>query len=284
MLDRAQCALFIKTTNPIVRSRDPWLIAVVRRLVYARLFRMSSAVLTLSDAETRLLRTQFPGAADKFETIHNAYMSKEFEALPIARQARDPHAPANILAVGRLVAQKNFARLLRAFALVGDPGARLSIAGDGEERRELEALAAQLGISDRVEFLGYRHDVPALMAAADLFVLSSDYEGLPAVVVEALACDCPVIATNCFANAADLLEGLPGCHVTGHSVEELAAAIRHWLEKPVFDATLRPHALRYTTASAVRSHLEAMKHRTDNDHRRPEISDDLARPAVPAGA
>jgi glycosyltransferase involved in cell wall biosynthesis len=110
-----------------------------------------------------------------------------------------------------------------------------------------------------VQFLGYVSDVPALMASADLFVLSSDYEGLPAVVVEALAMNCPVISTDCFANARDLLEGLPGCAVAERDSEALAEALRRWLAAPAPRPELRPFAERYSTRSAVESHLRAME-------------------------
>jgi glycosyltransferase involved in cell wall biosynthesis len=159
------------------------------------------------------------------------------------------------------VDQKNFPRLLRAFAAADPPNAILRIAGDGEQRAELERLAASLGIADRVEFLGFVSDIPALMEEADLFVLSSDYEGLPAVVVEALGCNCPVISTDCFANARELLSDLPGCAVTEKSVEALGAALRGWLAAPIPKPQLRPHAMLYSTASSVDSHLQAMEAR-----------------------
>jgi glycosyltransferase involved in cell wall biosynthesis len=166
-----------------------------------------------------------------------------------------------LLGVGRLVDQKNFSRLLRAFAAADPRNAVLRIAGDGEQRAELEQLAASLGISERVEFLGFVSDIPALMETADLFILSSDYEGLPAVVVEALGCDCPVISTDCFANARELLAGLPGCAVTDKSVDSLAEALRRWLAEPVLKPQLRPHAMLYSTGSSVNSHLQAMEAR-----------------------
>jgi glycosyltransferase involved in cell wall biosynthesis len=252
---------FIKTTNPIVRERDSFLVDLVRRKVYGWLFRWSDGVLTLSDSETRMLQSQFPKAADKFRTVFNAYLTEDFQRVGQAAIERQGDAPLVVLGVGRLVDQKNFARLLRAFAAADPANAVLRIAGDGEQRAELERLAASLGISDRVEFLGFVSDIPALMETADLFVLSSDYEGLPAVVVEAIGCDCPVISTDCFANARELLAGLPGCAVTEKSVESLGQALRSWLAAPVLKPRLRPHAMLYSTGSSVDSHLRAMEAR-----------------------
>jgi glycosyltransferase involved in cell wall biosynthesis len=249
---------FIKTTNPIVRERDGRFEKFVRRKIYGWLFRWSDGVLTLSDSETRLLQSQFPRAADKFRTVFNAYLTADFERAGEPPAVRAPTEPLVVLGVGRLVDQKNFPRLLRAFAAANPANAVLRIAGDGEQRAELERLAASLGIADRTEFMGFVSDVPALMQSADLFVLSSDYEGLPAVVVEALGCDCPVISTDCFANARELLGDLPGCAVTEKSVEALAEALRAWLAAPELKPRLRAHAMLYSTPSSVDSHLQAM--------------------------
>lgn len=111
------------------------------------------------------------------------------------------------LAVGRLARQKNFANLMAAFAAMAGPDDRLVIAGEGAERARLEALAVALGISGRVQLPGHVGDVAPLMAAADVFVLSSDYEGLGVVVLEALAAGLPVVATDCCAAMPDLLAG-----------------------------------------------------------------------------
>jgi glycosyltransferase involved in cell wall biosynthesis len=256
---RGNARFFIKTTNPIVRERDGRLADWVRRNVYGRLFRWSDGVLTLSDSETRLLQHQFPAARDKFRTVYNAYLTEDFERVQPRLGGRESQGPLVVLGVGRLVDQKNFARLLRAFAAAGPADAVLHIAGDGEQRAELEQLAQTLGIADQVRFLGFKNDVPAVMASADLFVLSSDYEGLPAVVVEALACNTPVISTDCFANARDLLEGLPGCVVTEKDADALGAAIQSWLAAPVFKPNLRPYAELYSTRSSVESHIRAME-------------------------
>ena len=97
------------------------------------------------------------------------------------------------IAVGRLVPQKNQDLALRVVAAV--PGAALLLVGDGPLRGELAALADSLGIGDRVRFAGGRSDAPELIASADVLLLSSSWEGLPLVVLEALASGTPVVAT-----------------------------------------------------------------------------------------
>jgi len=104
-----------------------------------------------------------------------------------------------ILAVGRFSEQKNYPNLLKAVSYLKKQTTEdflLLIAGDGELRTEIEALIVELDISDEVILLGRRNDVPTLMSACDVFVLSSDYEGLPTVLIEALACQAQVVSTD----------------------------------------------------------------------------------------
>ena len=104
-----------------------------------------------------------------------------------------------ILAVGRLVDAKDYATLFHAIAQlpVHTFNYQLCIAGDGPLREALGALTVELGIANRVRFLGVRHDVANLMSAADVFVLSSAWEGFGLVVAEAMACERVVVATDC---------------------------------------------------------------------------------------
>ena len=104
-----------------------------------------------------------------------------------------------ILAVGRLHEQKDYKNLLHALAHLPVNGVtyKMCIAGDGPLRGDLEELSMQLRIADRVQFLGIRRDVADLMSAADVFVLSSAWEGFGLVVAEAMACERVVVATDC---------------------------------------------------------------------------------------
>ena len=100
------------------------------------------------------------------------------------------------LAVGRLREQKDYPTLLNAFQQLGDTSGRLLIAGRGPLQGQLQQLTDRLGMARQVTFLGVREDIPALLAAADGFVLSSAWEGMPNVVMEALAAARPVVATR----------------------------------------------------------------------------------------
>ena len=100
------------------------------------------------------------------------------------------------VAIGRLLPQKDYPNLLQAFQLMAPTSARLAIVGRGPLQDLLEQQVTQLGLDGKVTFMGVRRDVPALLAAADGFVLSSAWEGMPNVVMEAMAAGTPVVATR----------------------------------------------------------------------------------------
>jgi glycosyltransferase involved in cell wall biosynthesis len=142
-----------------------------------------------------------------------------------------------LVAAGRLTAQKDFATLLRAVALL-DPGVRLVILGEGELRPELERLTRELGLADRVDLPGFTANPYPAYRAADAFVLSSRWEGLPTVLVEALVLGVPVVATDCPSGPAEILaDGRWGRLVPPGDPEAMAAAIRATLaaEGPAAD-------------------------------------------------
>lgn len=127
--------------------------------------------------------------------VHIPNFVDERRAEPIARNSFDtPMDQPIILAFGRLHVNKGFDVLLRALALM-DEGI-LWLAGSGPQEVELKQLAAELGVSDRVRFLGWRNDINALLATADLFVCPSRHEGLGSILLEAWYHGCPVVAAN----------------------------------------------------------------------------------------
>ncbi|MBX9860229.1 MAG: glycosyltransferase [Sphingomonas sp.] len=119
----------------------------------------------------------------------------------------DPGVGRHFVAIGRMKPQKNFSLLLRAFARMATPVDRLTILGEGPERPILEALASTLGVADRIAMPGHVSDLTAWLADADVFVMSSDYEGVPAVLIEAIAANLAVVATDCSVSMRDLVGG-----------------------------------------------------------------------------
>jgi glycosyltransferase involved in cell wall biosynthesis len=143
-----------------------------------------------------------------------------------AAPATLPGSPA-LLAVGRLTRQKGFDLLLPAFAqlLATAPAAHLTIAGTGSDEAVLRELARTLGIADRVTLRGFVENPYPLMRAADLYVLSSRYEGFPNVALEALACGTPVVAAVCPGVAGLVLPGVNGWLAPVDDVAGLAEAL-----------------------------------------------------------
>jgi len=131
------------------------------------------------------------------------------------------------LAVGRLTKQKDFPTLIKAFAKVlENRPTRLLILGEGPDRAALEALVRQLGLEDAVAMPGFVENPYAYMSRSALYVLSSRWEGLPTVLIEALYCGAPVIATDCPSGPREILaNGQHGQLVPVGDVTALAQAM-----------------------------------------------------------
>ncbi len=164
-----------------------------------------------------------------------------------------------IIAVGRLEPQKNFALLIRAFAALRDTRiARLMILGDGGERAMLEELVRELDLDDDVALPGFAANPHAYVAKAALLVLSSDFESLANVVIEAMAVGTPVIATDCPSGPSEALAGGAfGTLVPVGDVERLTVAMHRVLDAPpppVPDTWLD----QFTTRHAADRYLERL--------------------------
>jgi len=152
---------------------------------------------------------------------------------------QEPSEEGLILTAARLVDWKGIDHLIEALALVDRP-ARLLILGRGQEQERLEALSQEIGLSDRVTFSGEvdRAGVLAAMAEADVFVLASSYEGLPHVLLEAMACGLPVVATRVGGTPEVVEDGRTGLLVPYGKPDELARAVRGVLARPELAAAL----------------------------------------------
>lgn len=180
---------------------------------------------------------------DRIQVIHNPIITPEL-ALK-AREGVDhpwfkPSEPPVILSVGRLSPQKDFPILLNAFARVRQSHpARLLILGEGPERTALVSLVKQLGLEEQVSMPGFIANPYPYMVRAAVFALSSRWEGLPTVLVEALYCGIPIVATDCPHGPREILrDGLYGKLVPVGDVESLALAIQTTLEGDVIHPPL----------------------------------------------
>ena len=202
----------------------------------------------------------------RITTIHNPVppdLARRAEAVPdhpffrpSSGPSSGPEAPPVVLGVGRLVRQKDFPTLVRAFASVRERrAARLLILGEGPERRRLERLAANLGLGSEVSFPGQVENPYAVMARAGLLALSSRWEGMGLVIAEALACGCPVVSTDCPSGPAEILEGGRYGRLTPvGDPAALAEAILETLREPPARERLKTRGRWFSPERAVREY------------------------------
>lgn len=167
---------------------------------------------------------------ERIQTIYNPVINPELFASAKEQPAHawfTTAAVPTILGVGKLEQQKDFPNLIRAFAKVRQiQPARLVILGWGPDLPQLEALVKELGIAADVDFPGYVQNPYAYMARSAVFVLSSAWEGLPTVLIEAMALGTPVVSTDCESGPAEILaNGKYGYLTPVGDSEALAAAI-----------------------------------------------------------
>jgi glycosyltransferase involved in cell wall biosynthesis len=199
----------------------------------------------------------------RMEVVYNPVITPSLVAR--SRETPDhpwfaPGQPPLILGAGRLTPQKDFPTLLRAFAeFRRRHSGRLMILGEGPDRPTLEALINELGLAGEVELPGFRENAIAYMAGAELFVLSSAWEGLPTVLVEALAAGARVVSTDCPSGPREILEGgRLGALVPVGDHEALAQAMIDALGRPrspVSPETLFP----FTLDAAVEHYLRLIE-------------------------
>ncbi len=200
---------------------------------------------------------------ERIATIYNPVGAPDIPAR--AQQPVDhpwflPGEPPVVLAAGRLSKEKDFDTLLRAFAQVrmARP-ARLIILGEGRGRAELQRLAHSLGIAADVDLPGWVANPYAYMAKASVFVLSSTREGLSNVLIEALACGCPVVSTDCPYGPAEVLDGGKyGLLVSVGDDTAMARAVLSALDAPPDRKRLKSRAAEFSVEQAVEQYLHVM--------------------------
>jgi glycosyltransferase involved in cell wall biosynthesis len=228
----------------------------------------ADAIVAVSDGVADDLAAHAGIPRARITTIYNPVVGPDL----LARAAQDPDhpwfapdQPAVILAAGRLHPQKDFSTLIRAFALIrARRHARLVILGASSPTEpayaaELTALAGALGVADDVAMPGFVDNPLAFMARASVFVLSSLYEGLPGVLIQALACGCPVVSTDCPSGPREILDqGRFGPLVPVGDDAALARAIEEVLDNPPAAESLRARAALFDVERAVDNYLKLL--------------------------
>jgi glycosyltransferase involved in cell wall biosynthesis len=237
------------------RAENP---SVLPRLCYALypwFYRTVPVIITNCEESAADFCAMYPALAKKVRVLYNPVVPPDLEQSARKELPEEPFFQEQaklpvLIGAGRLTRQKNFPLLLRAFALVRQSRAcnLILIGGRGEDREMLIALTHELGLSESVRFTGFVDNPYAYFQRADLFVLSSRYETLPTVLIEALACGTPAVATNCFGVGEILEHGKLGEIIFNADPATLAQAILRSLKNPlrthcksatVFDQHLR---------------------------------------------
>lgn len=201
-------------------------------------YRMADAVVSVSEGVEQSIKAFTGLSGPRFSVIHNPVVFPgmiERANAPAKHPFLDQKQGPVLVSCGRLMVQKDFATLLRALALLraGGVSARSIILGEGPDEAELRALARELSIEDAVNFAGFDSNPFRFMRAADLFVLSSRWEGLPTVLIEALALGTAVVSTDCPSGPREILKaGELGRLARVGDPVDLAAKIADELARP----------------------------------------------------
>lgn len=178
---------------------------------FGLIYNLSDQVISLSEGVKDNLIKRYRVKPERIKVIYNPVDIKKItkkaeEPLSITHQALFAADRKNIVTAGRLVDQKDQATLIKSFAQVNQQlKSRLIILGEGPLETELKQLAEQENVSQYVHFVGFQKNPYTFLKAADLFVLSSKFEGFAHVVAEALATGTPVVSTNCKSGPAEIL-------------------------------------------------------------------------------
>jgi len=208
----------IRIANTISHERRGWVKKKIEQALVKGLFPQASRLIAVSQGVAADFARYAGIPADRIQVIYNPVIAQTLldqAAEPVDHPWFNPPDLPVLLAVGRLTEQKNYPLLIKAFAaLQPDIPSRLLILGEGELRPALTRLAGALGIADRVDLPGYAPNPFAFMQKADCFVLSSDYEGLPNALIQAMACGCPVVSTDCPSGPREILRDGEYGHLT----------------------------------------------------------------------
>jgi len=174
---------------------------------------------------------------EKIQVLYNPVLSQDLFKQVEDENVHDwlsSHTVPLVMGMGRFVRQKNFGLLIQAFSLLllQKPEARLMLVGGGRNQVALEEMTTALGIRDRVAFIDFVDNPAAYLKRANVLALSSSWEGLPTVVIEALALGCPVVATDCPSGPGELLADQRGYLVPPGSPHAMAQALAVALDQP----------------------------------------------------
>ena len=209
---------------------------------------ITDAFIAVADSHGQFLREFEKFPARKVRVIRNGVDCQRFSPSTDARNALRQELGLNpdtkvVGIVAALRSEKNHAMFMRSASQVHSrfSDAHFVVIGDGPERASIELLCEELGLADRVHLLGTRHDTPNLVAAMDVFALSSLNEASPVSILEALACEVPVVATDVGSVNESVIEGETGFLVESEDVQGMSNAISRLLSDEVLRCSMGRH-------------------------------------------
>jgi glycosyltransferase involved in cell wall biosynthesis len=236
--------IIISERNHTLLAQKDLRMQKIKRMLVKMMYSQADKVIALSKGVAINLLKFFKVPKDKIHVIYNgtdiAFIKCAIKE-PVNDIAWIGDDTPIIITCARLTYQKNYPLLLDAFAIMQKQiDSKLLILGQGEDRVSVEELARRLGIQEKVIFLGFQKNPYKYMAASDIFVLSSLWEGFGNVVIEAMVCGVPVISTRCRGPEEIITNGRNGILVPGEHPEAMAGAIIRLLK----DKRLAEHLIR----------------------------------------
>jgi len=264
MLELPEIAIVEHMTMSAYRGKK-WRDRLIRPIA-RRLYKSADKIVAVSNAAARDLEKQLRLPPLSVTTIYNPVVSAHIHnsrQAPLQHPFVDQYSGPLILAVGRLTAQKDYFTLIHAFAQFQSVvPARLAILGDGEQRASIEALIDKLGLADRICLVGFTDNPYQWMRRADLYVLSSRWEALPTVLIEAMACGCNVVSTDCPSGPAEILGDQFAHRLTpcGDAIA-MATAIHQALAEPLDRDAVVEQASQFDFTTAAERYIELLSSR-----------------------
>lgn len=211
----------------------------VGRFLIQSLYRFADAIIPISRGVEHDLRARF-GVPGNYRTIYNPIDIAQVRARLAASPDRDRTQPFTFVCVARFDPQKNHRLLVEAFTQLDDLPCRLLLVGQGPGMAAIAQLVQDHGQAARIQLLGFQKAIPVLKQS-DCFVLSSDFEGLGNVILEALACSLPVVSTDCLSGPREILA--PDTDYTTQNLDHIEIA-PYGILTPVGNAALLAQAMR----------------------------------------
>ncbi len=235
----------------------------LQRMLSRILFSRADIITAVSEGAANDLKREIPKLGSKICVIPNAVITDHLLQVK-DKSIEHPFFHQGyqiIISAGRFISSKNFDLLIKAFLVYNkDKKAKLILLGDGEEMHHLKRLSATLDLKEEISFPGFVADPCIYFSKADLFVLSSDYEGLPGVLIEALACGCKVVSTDCESGPAEILEnGKFGLLTPVGEVDAMVRNIEKALNSTVDGKSLMARANDFHVDKVVLEYLKLFK-------------------------